>query len=131
MYFKFSAISTSSLLFLLAGCATPLEQCINTVQAEYRNTLALRAETNANIARGYALHTQSVPYQYTSVCYNPYVGSYSCQQTGYRTQETPVAIDVNLERQKLRELDRLLPRLEQEASIATEQCRVTYPEDES
>jgi hypothetical protein len=89
--------------------------------------LNLRSETSANIARGYAVHSQRVPYQYTGVCYNQYVGSYSCPRTGYRTQQTPVAIDVRLERQKLADIDRMLPQLERQAQAATAQCQATYP----
>jgi hypothetical protein len=125
---KLKLIALTALVLSLAACATstPLEQCVSSAQQEYRGMLALRAETAANVSRGYAIHSQRVPYQYTGLCYVPYEGNYSCQKTGRRDQETPVAIDVRQETQKLRDIDRSLSRLEQEAGVGVQQCRATY-----
>jgi hypothetical protein len=45
----------------------------------------------------------------------------------YRTEETPVSIDVNAERSKIREYSSALPRLEKQAETATAQCQKTFP----
>jgi hypothetical protein len=44
-----------------------------------------------------------------------------------RTEETPVSIDVNAERSKIREYSSALPRLRAQAVIATAQCQKTFP----
>lgn len=58
----------------LSACATPREQCISRANADYRNVETAIATAQGNIARGYALHTQTVPYMVTSTCYrnDPY-----------------------------------------------------------
>lgn len=119
----------ASCALLLAACSTPLEQCMSDARSELSAMLDLRAETSSNVDRGYAIHRQQVPYQYTGVCYNQDVGNYSCPLTGYRTQETPVSIDVRFERKRLKDIDRRLPQLERQAEAAVSQCRATYPDE--
>lgn len=112
---------------LISGCSTPLEQCLNNAQSDWRAAAASISEIEGNIARGYAIHTQTVPYTYQGVCYSGTL-SYACPMTGYRTQETPVAVDVNQERQKLAALRKNLPNYKKQAAAASEQCRAAYPE---
>lgn len=123
---KFVFISPA-ILALLSSCSTPLEQCLTTANSEYYAISSGIAESERNVTRGYAVHSQTVPYTYTGSCYDYYIGSYSCPQTGYRTQETPVAIDVNEERRKLSSLRKMLPAASTRANAAAEQCRATYP----
>ena len=125
--YKLSAIAVGVGL-ALAGCATPLEQCLSNAQRDYQDVLAAITATETNIDRGYAVHRQSVPYTYQGVCYHVDVGNYSCPQTGYRTQETPVAIDINAEKIKLRTLRRSVSALQRSTEDASRQCRATYPE---
>ena len=54
----------------LSACATPQQRCIATASAEARGLLAEIRETEATISRGFALYSQSVPYRYSSVCYD-------------------------------------------------------------
>jgi hypothetical protein len=127
-----SLILVVSLGFLTA-CATPREQCIAGATQEYRNVEAAIATAQGNIARGYALHTQTVPYTVTSTCYrnDPYrnlVLPYPCPSTQYRTQTTPVAIDVPEERRKLADYQKILPQLKARAQVQVQQCMAQFPE---
>jgi len=111
----------------LIGCATPQEQCINNATSHYRAVISEIADSQRNISRGYAVHTQSVPYVVQNICYNAYGYPYSCSQTLYRTQETPVAIDVVQERRKVAEYQRALPEIEATANNGASQCRLLHP----
>lgn len=126
-----TAISIS-LFGVIAGCTTPLEQCNATATQEYRTIVAAVNEAQDNVTRGYAVHTTSVPYTVHQTCYrnDPVTFAlipYSCPQTHYRKQSTPVAIDVNQERQKLRRLQAALPELERRAQAGLAQCASQYP----
>lgn len=121
-------------LGLLAACATPREQCIAGATQDYRSVEAAIATAQGNIARGYALHTQTVPYTVPSTCYrnDPYrniVIPYPCPTTQYRTQTTPVAIDVSEERRKLADYQKILPQLRKQAQVQVQQCVAQFPEE--
>lgn len=58
-----------------------------------------------NLDRGYAIHTQQVPHSYQGQCQDANLKYYPCIVNGYRTQETPVPIDMKREEAKLRKLD--------------------------
>ncbi len=117
------------ILVLLAACSTPLEQCINDSSKEYHALMAKIKKSEENISRGYAIHSASVPYTYQGTCYNEYIGSYSCPQTGYRVQETPVEIDISQERAKLKRFKKLLPNARKAAEAGAKQCRAQFPEE--
>lgn len=118
---------------LLSGCATPRDQCISNATQEYRNAETAMVTAQGNVNRGYALFTERVPYTITSTCYrnHPYthVGiPYACPSTQYRTQTTPVPINVAEERKKVAEYQKLLPKLRQQASTQVQQCKAQFPE---
>jgi len=113
---------------MLASCATPLQQCVSQATSNYNAVLAAISVAQGNVARGYAVNTQTVPYQFTGTCYAAYIGAYACPQTSYRTQETPVAINVAEERSKINQYTALLPNLQKQANAATQQCQRQYPE---
>jgi len=64
-------------LALLAACATPREQCISDVSRDFRVLNSLVAQTQANLARGYAVVEEQwrhIPFpvrQNTDVHHNP------------------------------------------------------------
>jgi len=119
-------------LALLAACATPQERCIRQGASEQTRLLNEVKETEANIARGYAIHRQTVPetvfYTCRRVRDGEVVGYYPCPETYYRTIETPVAIDVAEERKRLRGLKDALPGASTRAAEAAAQCRILHPE---
>lgn len=116
-------------LGLLVACGTPQEQCINRVSKELRTVSELRAETAANITRGYAIDVSYVPYTTYDTCYYGNGRRYSCPRTYTRTVTQPRTIDVALEKRKLRDLEQKQLALEKQAAPYIEQCRVLYPEN--
>ena len=133
MSIRLASLTIIGSLGLLAACATPREQCIAGATQDYRSVETAMATAQDNIARGYALHTQTVPYTVTSTCYrnDPYrniVLPYPCPSTQYRTQTTPVAIDVSEERRKLADYQKMLPQLRKQAQIQVQQCEARFPE---
>lgn len=128
-------VSTLSVaaIALLSACATPREQCISNASQQLRSVETAMATAQGNISRGYALHTQSVPYTVPTTCYrnDPYRNisiPYPCPSTQYRTQTTPVAIDVSEERRKLADYQKMLPQLREQARIQVAQCVAQFPE---
>ena len=114
-----------ALPLLLAGCLSPLERCIAQANRPAVATASAITETQGNIARGYAIHTQTVPYPIMYFCTPPGERSHYCTRQGYRTVETPVAINIDQERRKLASLRKILTRQKTEAQRATAQCRAT------
>ena len=95
-------------LVTLAACATPREQCIGSVTKDLRVLNSLIAETEANLARGYAIEqTQDVRVLRRTCTGRNEDGSefrFPCDETETFTKERPVAIDLNAERAKLQSL---------------------------
>ena len=123
----FAPVYALPALALLVACATPQEQCISQAYSTYNATLEQLAETEGNIARGYAIHQQEVPYEATTTCYDHKDRAYSCTETRFRTKETPVSIDISEERRKRGDLQAALPAMQQTAESRAAQCRVQYP----
>ena len=119
-------------LALLAACATPQERCIRQGATEQTRLLGEIKVTEGNIARGYAIHRQTLPetvfYRCRRIHDGKVVGYYPCPETIYRTIETPVPIVVAEERKKLRGLKDALPGAQDRAAEAAAQCRLHYPE---
>ncbi len=123
---------TLPLLALVAACATPQERCIRQGATEQTRLLNEIKVSEGNIARGYAIHRQTVPETYFYSCRQVrdgvVVGYYPCPETYYRTIETPVPIDVDEERKKLRGLKDALPGAQRRAQDAAAQCRLQFPQ---
>ena len=118
---------------VLSGCATPKQRCISDATRQLRSVESALVTAQGNIARGYAVHTQRVPYTVGRVCYHTHprthaVLPYSCPITQYRTQTTPVAINVAEERRKVAEYQQMLPQLRQQADARIGQCNAQFPE---
>lgn len=120
-------IYVGAALLALSACATPRQQCEQQATSQHQTLLRVIAQAKGNIARGYAIHRQSVPYTYTRTCYSGTL-SYTCPATGYRTQETPVAINISEERKLLRAAMSEAKISEQNAKIALKQCASQFPE---
>ena len=114
-----------ALPLFLAGCLSPLERCIAQANRAAAATQSAITQTQGNIARGYAIHTQTVPYPIMYFCTPPGERAHYCTRQGYRTIETPVAINIDQEKRKLASLRKILARQKTEAQRATAQCRAT------
>jgi hypothetical protein len=120
-----------SLPLLVAACATPLEYCINHAQRELRVVNGLIAETQGNIARGYAIGTRQDVVTYETTCGGIAADGtpvrVSCQQVDTRDRRVPVAIDLNAETRKLTSLLDRQAQMQRTAEQAVKQCAATYP----
>ncbi len=115
-------------LIILTACTTPQERCISDARSEQYAIASQIRTIEGNIARGYAIHYQTVTYTYLGVCDDGAGGTYPCEKTDTRTEETPVAIDVANEQAKLPGLRQRLEAARIRADAAVIQCRATYPE---
>ena len=115
-------------LLTLAACVTPQESCISQVYGPSRALQAQIATAEGNIARGYAIHSQNVPYTYVGTCFNDEGAPYDCQMNGTRVRESPVSIDLTEERRKLARLKRDLATAQAGLAAQVAQCRLAYPE---
>jgi len=90
----------------LAACATPQERCVASATRDLTTVNALIAETEATIARGYALRREVGTTSRLSFCFEggDNVGFRYCRKERLETRERPVAVDLQLERRKLNSL---------------------------
>ena len=92
-------------IVILSGCASPREQCVFDAKSPRLMVMNDRNMVAQNLERGYAVHSQQVPYSYQGQCQDEYLNYYTCTVNSSRTQETPVPIDMQREETKLEQLD--------------------------
>ena len=119
-------------LLALAACATPREQCINDANRDLRVLTNLVAETQGNLARGYALaenqQVRTVPRTCRGRNSDGSTFRYSCNETETFTTTRPVAIDLNAEQAKM---NSLISRQQQQRTASDQmvaQCIAIHPE---
>ncbi|HBG98189.1 MAG: hypothetical protein JKP98_01655 [Rhodobacteraceae bacterium] len=125
------AIPIPLCLLLLAGCASPAERCATAVLEDIRIIDALIVQTEATLARGYAIETQTVPYSTVTGCGGWYRGGIApgfCTATRVRTREVPVAVDLDAERAKLASMQAERARKAQAAAPALARCAALAPD---
>lgn len=120
-------------LFLLAACGTPQEQCIRANTHELRTLERLISETEANIARGYALERVTVSVPRWVPCTQP--GSEDgeavrtlCLDDFERIETRPKAIDLDAERKKLVSMQVKRNELARAVQAVVAECQARYPE---
>lgn len=124
-----------ALLASLAACGTPQEQCIRRSTTELRKIERLVADTQGNLARGYAYETDTITTHQWVACIAPGSGvqgrpvrTTMCFEPQTQTVRREVPIDPAAEK---RVLDNLLDRrntLIAAAEPAIAACRTAYPE---
>ena len=119
-------------LAVLAACATRREQCISDATRDTRVLSALIAETEGNLARGYALDTVQEVRTVNTTCQGRNEdGStflFPCEDVQTVNRTVPVAIDLNAEEAKLASLRTRLSSEQAAANAVVSQCIATYPE---
>ncbi len=117
-----------ALPLLLAACATPFELCVADASKDMRVLDKLIAQTRENIARGYAIGTETYFETEEQVCGTLNDQPVYCEVPVARTREVPVAIDLAAEQAKLQSL--LDRRARDSANMAAiiDQCRARYPD---
>lgn len=116
------------LLLALGACATPQQQCIAKATVELRSLQSQIRTTEATIARGYAIHKQSVPYRNPQICYDRQKKPYVCSHTRFHRIEVPVTVNIGAEKAKLAALKAQLSTAQTKAAKGTQACRQTYRE---
>ncbi len=119
-------------LLALAACATPREACISSVSRDLRVVNNLIAETQANLARGYALETRQDVVNTTRTCRTKQpdgsILRYECPDVEIQDRRVPVAIDLNAEQAKLRSLQQRQREMQAQVNTAVQQCIAANPE---
>ncbi len=119
------------LLAALAACGTPQEQCIRRATQEVRTLDQLIAETEANLARGYAYEEREVVRHVWQRC-DDFIGQIPhrrmCLEPVFDTVKRPVAIDPEVETRKLEGLKSRRAALVKSAQAEIAACRAKYPE---
>ena len=118
-------------LAILAACGTPQEYCIRNATREVRTLDRLIAESEANLARGYAFEESRIVRHVWVVCEPRHVGTapQMCFEPIEDTVRRPVAIDPAVEGRKHDNLRAKRAMLLQRAESAVAACCAAYPED--
>lgn len=116
----------------LAACATPRESCIAAASRDLSVVSQLITQTELNVARGYGIDTRQEVRSIPRICYDERadgtIRTEICDETYVRDVDVPVALDLDSERAKLRQLKEQRARLEGPTEAAIRQCTATYPE---
>lgn len=116
----------------LAACATPRESCIAGVSRDLAVVNQLIAQTQLNVQRGYGVDERQEVRTIPRMCYDEEpdgtIDYEICETTYVRNVSVPVAVDLDSERNKLRQLQEQRERLEGPTQAAIQQCIATYPE---
>ena len=118
------------LLCLLAvvACGTPYDRCVAPVRSELRTVDRLIAETEGNIARGFAIERQPQIIQERVPCFDADGIRTWCFAPVVTETRRPVAIDRTVERGKLETLRTRRSELMALAVATESRCRAQHPE---
>jgi hypothetical protein len=113
------------LLIPLAACAVPQQNCKAQATRALATVQTLIAQTQTTIARGYAIERRSSTILYTEVCPDGdgTIANSFCDRLQPVTTQVPMAVDLNAERAKLRDLKRKEAALAPKAATALRRCR--------
>ena len=114
---------------LLAGCATPLQQCLLSANQDVLDIQRELAERRANERRGYRIERILAPDLIPAMCPGPGGVPQPCMRWSQEPQEIYHRINRDLERERIVLLESQLQRAEIAAEQASAQCRAIYPED--
>lgn len=120
-----------SLALFVSACGTPQEQCIRNATRELHTLDRLIAETEANLARGYAYEDYEKVRHVWTWCDDftgPTRHRRMCLEPVFDTVERPVAIDPAVEMRKLDGLKSRRAALAKRAQAEVAACRAKFPE---
>ncbi len=124
----FRPLSITIALLALTACGTPQQRCISDASKTMRTAERNAKRIEGNIARGYAIHRQTVLVPVSDICEDAKGNSYVCVDHDHQTVETPVAIDVAEERRKLAGLRKIIQQEQPKVARATKSCIAQFPE---
>ena len=118
-------------LLALMACATPQQRCITKAAPDLPVLNRLIAETEGNLARGYAFENVEVEMDVWKLCrvdLTPSeVGQTMCLETETTTTREAVAIDLAAEAAKLASMRARRNEIEAQAQPAFAQCQAQFP----
>lgn len=112
---------------LLAGCGSPLQNCVAKANNDLTVVDGLIAESTENLARGYALEKRPAVRSGLEICISPDDPFLFCTTRDLTIEEKPVAIDSVAEEAKLRSLRAKRAELAARADLAVAQCVGAFP----
>ena len=115
-------------LALLAGCATPLEQCLYQADRDRLSVQRELDERRQSLQRGFSIERVSVPVMVPSLCGGAGVTPSACLRMETDTQEILHPINPAFEAERIALLERQLARAQAQQAAAAAQCRATHPE---
>ena len=121
-------------IVLISSCGTPQQWCINAATKDLRNVEKLIEVTQGNIDRGYAYATsvrtvpQWVDCTPDATKANPHPETDMCLVQTAQTFRVPVAIDLDAEQRKLKQLRAKRKVLASQVQSAVAACEAQYPE---
>jgi len=125
-------------LGLLPACGTPQEMCILRETRDLRTLDRLVAETQGNLARGFAIEEYTETVDYWGTCYQQQAAAadgvrpspvpYACRRDRDITRTRPVAIDLGAERQKLASMQAKRRDLARVAQGPIAACKAAHPQ---
>ena len=118
-------------LLALMACATPQQRCIIKAAPDLPVLNRLIAESEGNLARGYAFADVEVEMDVWKLCgvdLTPSeVGQTMCLETETTTTREAVAIDLTAEAAKLASMRARRDEIEAQAQPAFAQCQAEFP----
>ena len=118
-------LALAAIPFVLA--CTPLEQCQRAAQSPLRATERAIVRVAGNIDRGYAIHKRQVRVDVPKSCTNKDGEKYTCWQSDWEWEETPVSIDVAAEKEKLAGLNARRAELARGVAQQLSACSAAHP----
>lgn len=125
-------IAALTIPLVLAGCATPREQCLTDVSRDLQINERLIAQTERTLERGFATRREQRVREVTRTCRGVTETGEAvrtrCPDVVVRNVQVPVAVDLNAERAKLASLQTRNAQLRARTHQAQDRCVALYPE---
>ena len=112
---------------LLAGCLSPLDQCLSEAGAQTREIRRELDTRRENLHYGYSIERITAPELVADVCVGAGGVTTICQRWSQEVREIRHPVDRTYEAERIALLERQLAREESRSAAAAAQCRVTYP----
>ncbi|MEP5762069.1 MAG: hypothetical protein ABJ327_22715 [Litoreibacter sp.] len=117
------------IIVALAACASPQQRCVDGASKDLNIVQALISDTEATIARGYAIQTTERQLIYTDFCIGHgrrSVGVTWCNRSQPVIEKTPIAVDLDAERRKLNDLRVKEAELRSSTASEVQRCELAH-----
>ncbi|SFB00614.1 hypothetical protein SAMN05421688_2305 [Poseidonocella pacifica] len=115
-------------VLIIAGCASPQQQCVSRANKDLRVIDRLIAEKQEIVTRGYAVVTETETRTRFERCRDEDGDARLCRVERDFERTRPVAVNLEEQRDILRQLRAKRAQLADEAQSRIAACRTAYPE---